>query len=84
MYGILDTGFGGTLIAGPWSTFQLKEDVKNKKSCLITLNKTSDELKNAPTIDKAHMPDFTDAKWKKTVEDFFGVRTVVQPPATKR
>ena len=83
MYGILDTGFGGTLIAGPWSTFQLKEDVKNNKSCLM-LNKTSDELKNAPTIDKAHMPDFTDAKWKKTVDDFFGVRPVARPPETNR
>jgi sporulation protein YlmC with PRC-barrel domain len=83
MYGILDTGFGGTLIAGPWSVFQLKEDVKNNKSCLM-LNKTSEELKNAPTIDKAHMPDFTDAKWKKTVDDFFGVSTVAQPPATNR
>ena len=83
LYGILDTGFGGTLIAGPWSTFQLKEDVKNNKSWL-TLNKTSDELKNAPTIDKAHMPDFTDAKWRQTVDDFFGVRTVARPPETNR
>jgi sporulation protein YlmC with PRC-barrel domain len=83
MYGILDTGFGGTYIAGPWSAFQLKEDVKNNKSCL-TLNKTSDELKNAPTIDKSHMPDFTDMKWKKTVDDFFGVSTVVRPSESNR
>jgi sporulation protein YlmC with PRC-barrel domain len=83
MYGILDTGFGGTYIAGPWSTFQLKVDEKNNKSCL-TVNKTSDELKNAPTIDKAHMPDFTDAKWRQTVDDFFGARTVARPPETNR
>jgi len=83
LYGILDTGFGGTLIAAPWSAFQLKGDVKNNKSWL-TLNKTSDELKNAPTVDKNHMPDFTEMKWRQTVDDFFGVRTLARPPETNR
>jgi sporulation protein YlmC with PRC-barrel domain len=83
LYGILDTGFGGTLIAAPWSAFQLKGDVKNNKWWL-TLNKTSDDLKNAPTVDKNHMPDFTEMKWRQTVDDFFGVRTVARPPETNR
>jgi len=83
LYGILDTGFGGTLIAAPWSAFQLKADVNNQKWWL-TLNKTSDELKNAPTVDKNHMPDFTEMKWRQTVDDFFGVRTVARPPETNR
>jgi sporulation protein YlmC with PRC-barrel domain len=83
LYGILDTGFGGTLIAAPWSAFQLKGDVKNNKSSL-TLNKTSDELKNAPTVDKNHMPDFTEMKWRQTVDDFFGVRTLARPLETNR
>jgi hypothetical protein len=82
LYGILDTGFNGTLIAAPWSGFQLKEGEESNKSCL-TLNKTSEELKNASTIDKSHMPDFTEMKWRKTVDDFFGVRTVTRPAHTK-
>ncbi len=82
LYGILDTGFGGTLIAAPWSAFQLKEDADNHKSWL-TLNKTSEELKNASTVDMTHMPDFTETKWRQTVDDFFGVRTVTQPAHTK-
>ena len=53
--------------------------MKNNKSSL-TLNKTSEELKNAPTIDKNHMPDFTEMKWKQTVDDFFGVRTLTRQP----
>ena len=83
LYGILDTGFGGTLIAAPWSAFQLKEDVENNKSWL-TLNKTSEELKNASTVDMTHLPDFTEMKWRQTVDDFFGVRTVARPSETNR
>ena len=83
LYGILDTGLGGALIATPWNAFQLKEDVKDNKSWL-TLNKTSEELKNASTIDKTHMPDFTEMKWRQTVDDFFGVHTVARPPETNR
>lgn len=83
LYGILDTGFGGTLIAAPWNAFQLKEDLNTQKSWL-TLNKSSGDMKNAPTLDKNHMPDFTDTKWRQTVDTFFGVRTVTRPPEANR
>jgi hypothetical protein len=65
------------LIPGPWIAFQLKADVNNHKSWL-TLNKSSDDLKNAPTVEKNHMPDFTDATWSQTVDNYFGVRSVAK------
>lgn len=83
LYGILDTGIGGRLIPGPWNAFQLKKDMKTRKSWL-TLNKSSDDLKNAPTVDKDRMSTFTDAKWTQMVDSFFGVRTVTRPPETNR
>jgi hypothetical protein len=43
------------------------------------LNKTENDLVNAPTFDKNNMPNFTDANWKNTVDNFFGVRTVARP-----
>jgi sporulation protein YlmC with PRC-barrel domain len=83
LYGLLETESGGTLIATPWNAFQLKQDAENNKSEL-TLNKTSEELKTASTIDKSHMPDFTEMKWRQTVDDFFGVRTGARPSETNR
>jgi sporulation protein YlmC with PRC-barrel domain len=77
MYGILNTGLGGKYIPVPWSVFQLRQDT-DKKSWLA-LNKTSDELKNAPSFDMKTMPDFTSAEWKDSVDRFFGVRTVARP-----
>jgi len=43
------------------------------------LNKTSDDLKNAPTIDLKHAPDFTNNQWTRSVNDFFGVRMTARP-----
>lgn len=83
LYGILDTGIIGKSIPGPWNAYQLKKDVNSHKSWL-TLNKSSDDLKNAPAVDKDHMPDFTDAKWSQTVDNFFGVRTMTRLPETNR
>ena len=77
LFGVLNTGFGGKLIPVPWGELQLQVDAKEHKSWL-TLNKTSDELKNAPTVDKNHMPDFTEMKWRQTVDTFFGVRTIAR------
>ena len=85
MPGLLEPlgGFGGKLIPVPWNALQLQADAKTQKSSL-TLNKTSDDLKNAPTVDKNHMSNFTDAKWAQSVNDFFGVSTVAQRPDTNR
>ena len=82
LYGILDTGIDGNLIPGPWNAFQLNEGVNNKSR--LTLNKSSDDLKTAPTVDKNHMPDFTDAKLRQTVDTFFDERTVARSPETNR
>jgi sporulation protein YlmC with PRC-barrel domain len=81
-YGILDTGIGGKHIPVPWTVLQLQEETKNHKSWL-TLNKTSDDLRNAPTFDKKHRPDFTSADWKDSVDRFFGVRTAARPTEEK-
>jgi hypothetical protein len=78
LYGILDTGIGGKYIPVPWSGFQVQEDAQARKSWL-TLNKTSDELKNSPTYDKNSPPDFVNSDWRNTVDRFFGVRTVARP-----
>ena len=78
LFGVLDTGFGGKLIPVPWNVLQLQADAKTQKSWL-TLNKTSDELKNSPTIEKNSAVDMTDAKWLQSLDTFFGVRTVARP-----
>ena len=78
VYGILDTGLFGKLIVVPWNALQLQEDTANRKSWL-TLNKTSDDLKNAPTFDKSNPPDFASSQWAGQVDGFFGVRTAERP-----
>lgn len=83
LYGIVDTGIGGKLVPGPWNAFLLRQEANSPKSWL-TLNKNSDELKNASTVDKEDMANFTDAKWIQTVDNFFGVHTVARPLETNR
>jgi sporulation protein YlmC with PRC-barrel domain len=83
LYGVLDSGFGRKHVPVPWNAFRLHKDVGDNKYWL-TLNKTKDELANAPTFDKKHVPDFTDLQWKKSVDDFFGVQTVARHEAAGR
>lgn len=78
LYGILDTGAGGKNIAVPWNAFLLKK-AGDSDEYWLTLNKTTDELANAPTFDKDRMSDVTDSKWRQTVDNFFGVRTTARP-----
>jgi hypothetical protein len=78
LYGVVDTGLLGKEIAVPWAAFGL-EKVPNKDQMMLTLNKTSDELSKAPTFDKKRLGDVDDAQWQKSVDDFFGVRTVARP-----
>ena len=73
-YGILDTGVGGKYIPVPWNAFQV-EKAKNKNQYWLTLNKTEDDLANAPAFDKNRMSELTDSAWQQTVDRFFGVRT---------
>jgi sporulation protein YlmC with PRC-barrel domain len=76
MYGILNTGLMGKYIPVPWSVLQVREN--NKKAELV-LNKTTDELKNAPSFDMKSMPDFTSAEWQGSVDRFFGLHRVARP-----
>ena len=78
LYGILDTGIGGNYISVPWNAFGLEENTQSHSSQL-TLDKTSNDLKNAPTIDMKHAPDFTSNQWTRSVNDFFGVRMTARP-----
>lgn len=80
LYGVLDTGVGGKMIPVPWDALRLHKTVKDNQSRYwLTLNKTERELAQAPTLDKDHWPDFTNSPWKRSVDDFFGTRTVTGP-----
>lgn len=78
LYGIVDTGLLGKNIAVPWAAFGIQK-VANKDEMMLTLAKTSDELSKAPTFDKKHLGNVDDPNWQKSVDDFFGVRTVARP-----
>ncbi len=83
LYGILDTGVGGRNVLVPWSAFQLQETTDRNKDSL-TLNKTPDQLANAPAFDKKHWPDFSDSTWQRQVYDFYGVRMAERPQESPR
>jgi len=78
LYGILDTGIMGKSIAVPWNAFQLQK-ATDKDQYWLTLNKTQEELANAPTFDTNRMSDVTDSRWQQTVDRFFGTRTAAHP-----
>jgi sporulation protein YlmC with PRC-barrel domain len=81
LFAILDTGVGGSKIAVPWSTLQLRKDTtsNNKDKYSLLLNKSADELKSAPTFDSKQIAQITDPNWQKSVETFFGVHMVAKP-----
>lgn len=81
LYGVLDTGIFGKYIAVPWTGLQMHEDAKSHNS-LLTLNKTSDELKAAPIFDKSNPPDFASSEWRGRVDQFFGVQSSTGPQAS--
>jgi hypothetical protein len=83
LYGILDTGFGGKKIPVPWTAMRLE---RSGKTFFMVLNKNKGQLANAPTFDKDRMQDVVDPRWQKTVQDFFGVRSVARPvePGTQQ
>lgn len=76
LYGILDTGLGGKRIPVPWSALQLSKDRDNK--VWLTLNKSKDELANAPSIEKKERLNFTEGKFTQTVDTFFGTKTAIE------
>lgn len=77
LYGILDTGLAGKNIAVPWTAFQLQKSGDDE--FFLTLNKTSDDLANAPSFDEDRLANITDSKWQQSVDSFFGVRTAARP-----
>lgn len=83
LYGVLDTGVGGKNVMVPWTAFQVQKKAGEDHYC-FTLNKTQDQLANAPTFDKNHWPDFADSGWQQRVYDFFGVRMAARPGHQER
>lgn len=77
-YGIVDTGLGGKRIPVPWGAFALAKE-RDKENYWLVLDKTRDQLANAPTFDANRWPDFASQDWKNSVDRFFGVRTAAQP-----
>lgn len=78
LYGVLSTGlFTGKTIAVPWSAFRFS--TRDNEHVLL-LNKTEEQLSGAPVFDKDNMRNLlTSDQWRKTVNDFFGVRTAARP-----
>jgi hypothetical protein len=74
LYGILDTGAGGKNIAVPWMAFAIQK-AADKDQYWLLLNTTKDELANAPSFDKNHLPNVADMKWQQEMDRFFGVQT---------
>jgi hypothetical protein len=83
LYGILDTGLFGKNVPVPWQAFQMR---MTDNRYWYFLNKSKNDLANAPTFSRSQWPNFTDVQWKKSVDDFFGVHTVARPtePATEQ
>jgi sporulation protein YlmC with PRC-barrel domain len=76
LYAIVSTGVFGKDIPVPWSAVQL---ATNDKEYWAVLNVTKDRFGTAPTFDKHDWSHFNNPQWKKSVEDFYGVRTVARP-----
>jgi sporulation protein YlmC with PRC-barrel domain len=80
-YGVV--GFGGMMgvgtkyLAAPWSTLRLV--LKGAKTASGTtidrdyfvLDLTTDALKNGPTFDNDHWPNFADNNWVSTIDRFY-------------
>jgi len=80
LYGVLDTGMGGKKILVPWSALQVtKSSTASGPRFSMTLSKTAEELAQAKAYDPDHRPNFTDAQWKQSVDQFFGVRMAARP-----
>jgi sporulation protein YlmC with PRC-barrel domain len=79
---ILDTGMRGKDIPTPWNAFRLEKQQDADRYWLV-LNKTPEQLANAPTLDRNHWPNFADAQWQQSVDQFFGVRVATRPGQTE-
>lgn len=79
LYAILDTGLGGKKLIVPWNAFRLHASTDNssKGKYWLSLNKTSNDLANAPTFDKKHLPPFTQSRWVHSIDEFFGVSSTM-------
>ena len=60
-------GMGEKWFALPWKA--LNYDISN--DCFI-LNIDKEKLKNAPGLDKDHMPNWADEKWGLTIYQYYG------------
>lgn len=75
LFGILDTGIGGNKIPVPWSAVRL---AKRDNNFVLLLNMDKGHLASAPTFNDRNMSVFTDARWRQSVDKFFGVRTAAR------
>jgi sporulation protein YlmC with PRC-barrel domain len=80
LYGVLKTGLLGKLIPVPWTALGLRRTPDTDNYWMV-LNKTRDQLANAPTFDSKRT-DFTNAQWSQSVDNFFGVHTMARPTGT--
>jgi sporulation protein YlmC with PRC-barrel domain len=79
---ILDTGMRGKDITVPWNAFRLEKQQDADRYWLV-LNKTPEQLANAPTFDPNQWPNFADQQWRQSVDQFFGVRVATRPEPTE-
>jgi sporulation protein YlmC with PRC-barrel domain len=82
-YGILDTGLTGKKVVVPWNAFRVvKEEGDRTAKHHMVLNMSKDRLANAPTYDRDNIGNLISENFIKSVNEFFGVRTVARPTGT--
>ncbi|MCE5267468.1 MAG: PRC-barrel domain-containing protein [Planctomycetaceae bacterium] len=84
LYAVLDTGVGGKKVIVPWSVFQLRTSTSDSSKHFLVLNKTSHDLKSAPTFRANRLAVFTDSHWVGTIDKFFSVRSTMPTETVKR
>lgn len=70
-------GIGDKLFAVPPTAFTSKTDAKE-----LVLGIDQQRLKNAPGFDKDNWPNFTDAQWQKTNDQFYTPQPAITTPDT--
>lgn len=61
-------GMGNKFFALPWSVFTYNED---QECFIIAIDKET--LKNSPGFDKDHWPDMSNATWRSTIYQHYGI-----------
>ena len=79
LYGVLHTGMMGKYIPVPWYALLLEKKA-GTNDFWLTLNQTTQSLKNAPSISsKTDTSQVVKSDWQRSVDKFFGVRTAARP-----